>query len=60
MILGLSVTTFTLLHVLISLVGIVSGLWVLLAMLRNDRAAGASCASPAARCCLADGRRWSD
>jgi hypothetical protein len=36
MIIGLSVATFTLLHVLISLVGIVSGLWVLL---RNDRSA---------------------
>jgi hypothetical protein len=37
MILGLSVETFTLLHVLISLVGIVSGLIVVRGMLKNQR-----------------------
>jgi hypothetical protein len=38
MILGLSVETFTLLHVIISLVGIATGLVVLAAMLANQRA----------------------
>ena len=40
MILGLSVATFTILHVLISLIGIVSGLIVVWGMLGNRRLAG--------------------
>ncbi len=40
MILGLSVQTFTLIHVLISLVGIVSGVVVLIAMIANARLNG--------------------
>jgi hypothetical protein len=40
MILGLSVPTFTLLHVIISLVGIGSGIAVLLAMAGNNRLEG--------------------
>jgi hypothetical protein len=40
MILGLSVPTFTLLHVIISLIGIGSGIVVFLAMLNRDRVEG--------------------
>ena len=40
MILGLSVQTFTLVHVLISLIGIVSGVVVLIAMIANARLNG--------------------
>jgi hypothetical protein len=42
MMLGLSFETFTLMHVAISLVAIVAGLPVLVAMLRNGTAAGAT------------------
>jgi hypothetical protein len=38
MILGMPVATFLTIHVALSLVGIASGLWVLLAMLGNSRA----------------------
>ena len=40
MILGLSVPTFTLIHVIISLIGIGSGIVVLLAMANNNRLEG--------------------
>ncbi len=40
MILGMSVEAFTLLHVIISLIGIASGLIVVFAMLANRRASG--------------------
>ena len=40
MILGMSTSTFTTLHVVISLIGIVSGAFVLFDMLRNKRADG--------------------
>src|SRR6478736_10352235 len=43
MILGLSIATFTLVHVIISLIGIATGLVVLAGMLRGRRLVGWTC-----------------